>query len=104
MGGISTLGVGSAGTDGGRGGRRRDNGVGGGGGNGGIGGNIVFRGDGGGSELVPAPQSLAGHNLVPSLLGIGALVGTGTRMSGLDLEGTVGGEGTGTGTDKVDGD
>ena len=98
MGGISTLGVGSAGTDGGRGGRRRDNGVGGGGGNGGIGGNIVGRGDGGGSELVLAPQSLAGHNLVPSFLGAGTLVGAGTgagagtSIPGLEAEGTIGHE------------
>ena len=101
MGGISTLGVGSAGTDGGRGGRRRDNGVGGGGGNGGIGGNMAGRGDRGGSELVPASQSLAGHILVPSLLGAGTLCGIGTKISGLDVDGIMGGEASWPGADKA---
>ena len=71
--GISTLGVGSAGIDGGRGGRRRDNGVGGGGGNGGMVGIIVWRGDGGGGALVPALQSLAVNILGTSALGVGTL-------------------------------
>ena len=101
VGGISTLGVGSAGTDGGRGGRRRDNGVGGGGGNGGIGGNVGGRGDRGESELVPASQSLAGHILVPSLLGAGTLCGAGTKISGLDLDWIMGVGGTVTGADKA---
>ena len=76
-GGISTLGVGSGrlgiATEGvgGSVGRHRDNEVGGGGDNGGIGGNIGGRGDGGGNELVPAPQSLAGQILGTTTLGAG---------------------------------
>ena len=75
VGGISTLGVGNGGRGtvakgvGGSLGRRRDKGVGGGGGNGGIGGIIGGRGDDGGNELVPAPQSLAGQILGTSTLG-----------------------------------